>query len=283
MKILLSGATGFIGTHVLRILIRDGHQIHATAHHARHELPENFPRDQVIYCPYHAGKENTGFSQSFRVPETVIHLAWEGLPRYREAFHKEKVLPEQITFLEDLLRNGCRNLIVSGTCLEYGLQEGCLSEDMDARPVTAYAEAKYQLHQHLLKLQEVLKFKLNWLRLFYTWGPGQNPASLIPQLEQAIREGRKSFDMSHGEQIRDFVPVQKVAACIARLAANDSNQGIVNICSGRGQKVKDFVTDYLKEHSADLVLNTGVYPVPDYEPFAFWGNDSKLKRLVGVL
>jgi dTDP-6-deoxy-L-talose 4-dehydrogenase (NAD+) len=189
-----------------------------------------------------------------------------------------------------MVESGVKNITVAGTCFEYGLQEGCLSETAPAKPCTAYGQAKNELRLMLEELQNTIPFRLNWLRLFYVFSNTYyRPASLLGQLEKALAEKRSSFDMSGGEQLRDYLPVEKAAEYIVKLTLAESTQtqpilpqrgGIVNVCSGQPVSVRQFVENYLSERKADIKLNFGVYPYPDYEPFAFWGDAGRLNELL---
>jgi len=176
--------------------------------------------------------------------------------------------------------NGLKNLVVTGTCFEYGMKEGCLSEDMVADPQNAYALAKDTLRKFLFELQKKHAFDCKWIRLFYMYGEGQNPNSLLSQLQLALQNGDKKFNMSGGEQERDYLPVEKVAEYIVAVALQNEVDGIINCCSGKSIKIKELATNYLKEKNADITLNLGYYPYTDYEPMSFWGDDHKLKQIL---
>src|SRR5205085_3838924 len=122
-------------------------------------------------------------------PDLAIHLAWEGLPNYKSAFHEEVNYPRHLAFLSNLLRNGLKDLSVTGTCFEYGMQEGCLTEDMPCYPANPYARAKDRLRTSLEQLQAEYDFVLKWIRLFYMYGKGQHPNSLLSQLDKALAAG----------------------------------------------------------------------------------------------
>ena len=108
---------------------------------------------------------------------------------------------------------------------------------------------------------------------------GQNPNSLLSQLDRALVNGDAVFNMSGGEQVRDYLPVEKVAENIVKIALQQNVTGIINCCSGKGITVKEFVENYLKEKNKTITLNLGYYPYADYEPMSFWGDDRKLKIL----
>jgi nucleoside-diphosphate-sugar epimerase len=112
------------------------------------------------------------------------------------------------------------------------------------------------------------------------YGAGQSKKSLIPQLEKAIENGDEVFNMSRGDQLRDYLPVEKVAEIIVKCALQDSVQGILNCSSNRPISVLDLVKKHLKKKHKNIKLNTGYYSYPDYEPFHFWGDNTKLLNLI---
>jgi len=169
---------------------------------------------------------------------------------------------------------------VTGTCFEYGMQEGCLKEDMSAFPKNNYGLAKDALRRGLEELEKQNPFAFKWVRLFYIYGKGQNPNSLLSQLDRALGAGDKQFNMSGGEQIRDFLPAENAAKQIVRISLQQKWQGIVNCCSGLPVKVKDFVEAYLNSKHANISLNLGYYPYPEYEPMRFWGDVLRLNKIV---
>jgi dTDP-6-deoxy-L-talose 4-dehydrogenase (NAD+) len=178
-----------------------------------------------------------------------------------------------------MVMNGLVDITITGTCFEYGMQEGCLSEDMAALPANPYAIAKDSLRKLLMEFQVSHPFMLKWVRLFYMYGRGQNPNSLLSQLDAALVRQDPVFNMSGGEQVRDFLPVEQVAAYIVKIALQSGTTGIINCCSGKPVTVKHFVEDYLRQKGQSIILNTGYYAYPDYEPMQFWGDNSKFKSI----
>ena len=135
-------------------------------------------------------------------------------------------------FLKNMIAGGLRSLTVAGTCYEYGLASGCLAEDAAPAPTTCYAVAKNALRVFLEALKKRYPFQLTWCRLFFLYGEGQHPKALIPQVDRALAAGQESFDMSGGEQLRDYLPVEEASRILALIAMQDRHDGIVNICSG---------------------------------------------------
>lgn len=280
-KVLVTGATGFIGNYVINELLKKNYEVIATSVSIEKAQKQEWYH-HVRYIPFDLQNigENENYYSFFDHPDLLIHLAWEGLPNYKADFHLKQNLPRHYKFLKNLVENGLKDITITGTCFEYGMQEGCLSEDMEPRPFNAYANAKNELRLHLTKLSKNSPFTLKWARLFYMYGKGQNPNSLLSQLQMAIDRGDKTFNMSPGDQLRDYLPVEKVAEYIVKIALQDSITGIINCCSGKPVVLKEFVEEYLRKHKASITLNLGSYPYSDIEPKNFWGDVKKLNQIL---
>lgn len=280
-KVLVTGATGFIGNYVVQQLLQLNCAVIATsANEQKARSFSWFPR--VQYIPFQLEAFDTAIDhyRFFNGPDVLIHLAWEGLPNYKSSFHTDINLPRHFAFLQNLVHHGLTDVAVTGTCFEYGMQEGCLQEEMPVYPANPYAMAKNTLREQLQQLQQQYSFMLKWIRLFYMYGKGQNPKSLLSQLDAALEAGEPVFNMSGGEQVRDYLPVEKVAEYIVRIALQKQVTGVINCCSGEPVTIKDFVKDYLAQKKQSIMLNLGYYPYPDYEPMRFWGDNTKLKNIL---
>ena len=280
-KVLVTGATGFIGNYVVEELLGRGCLVIATS--ADEPKAKQTPWfNRVNYLPFDlAAFDPTGdYYDFFQHPDLVIHLAWEGLPNYDSSFHFDINLPRHFAFLSNLIDNGLNDLTVTGTCFEYGIQEGSLKEDMPVFPNNFYAKAKNELRRKLEALSNDHPISLKWLRLFYMYGEGQNPNSLFSQLDNALLRGEKQFNMSGGEQVRDYLPVEKVARYIVTVALQKKVTGVINISSGQGITIKEFVKDYLKKKNKTITLNFGIHPYSVHEPMRFWGDHSKLMTII---
>jgi dTDP-6-deoxy-L-talose 4-dehydrogenase (NAD+) len=277
MKVAVTGASGFIGRHVLAELLERPVEIVAVTRDAGHLI--DFAGRVSIVC-MDLGDVTEGCFHLLGRPDVLIHLAWSGLPNYKSLHHFETELPRQYRFLKTLVEGELRSLVVTGTCFEYGMQSGVLSEDLPTMPNNPYGHAKDALRRQLEFLQTVRSFNFTWARLFYVYGNGQAPGALYPQLKQAVLRGDRQFNLSGGEQLRDYLPVEEIAGCLVALGLRRSNAGVVNVCSGKPVSVRTLVETWLNVNHWKIKLNFGYYPYPDYEPMAFWGDRSRLNAIL---
>lgn len=281
MKVLVTGSTGFIGGYIIPELLKRGVGVTATSRNEEKAQKCEW-YSEVTYKPCDYNRKDIDFFSFFGKPDAIIHLAWEGLPNYKSPVHVEKNLPANCLFLKNFLDAGIKKMVVTGTCYEYGMKCGCLKEEEETSPVTQYGLGKDSLRKYLEFLLPDYNTSFNWVRLFYMYGDGQNENSLVPQLKRAIQNGDTEFNMSGGEQLRDYLDVKDLAGYICDIALQDKYNGIVNCCSGIPVSILRLVEEIKKEMNSGIVLNRGYYPYPDYEPMAFWGDNTTLKKICGT-
>jgi len=268
MKIAVTGASGFVGRHVLSALRMHDVDIVAVTRDAL-RLSDIDPSIQIVEMDI--ADFGTNAFEQLGCPDVLIHLAWDGLPNYKLLYHFEVELPRQYQFLKHMVESGLSSMFVTGTCFEYGMQSGALSVELLPQPNNPYGYAKNSLHQQLQYLKSIRPYNLTWARLFYMYGDGQAASSLYPKLKEAALRGDKDFNMSGGEQLRDYLPVTEIAHQIVCFAKDQRDLGTLNICSGKPISVRNLVEQWLRENGWDMKLNLGYYSYPDYEPMAFWG------------
>lgn len=213
-------------------------------------------------------------------PTHVILLSWPGLPNYQEPFHVTRNLPACVELIEQLAGAGLKRLVVSGTCYEYGLQNGPLKEEQLTDPVNCYAIAKDTLRRTIERRYSVQDLQWCWVRIFYPYGHGQNPRSFLASLQRALDRGEPSFSMSSGRQVRDFVPVSQVARLLLRLATHHDAHGIYNCGSGQPISLRELAEERISKSAASTLLRVGVVPDRLDEPLAFWADTSKSDTLI---
>jgi nucleoside-diphosphate-sugar epimerase len=277
MKVAISGASGQLGLYVVEALEIFDIEIILMARESS-VFPKKFEKYKKIVIDIHNCSSDV-FLQLYK-PDLLIHLAWHGLPNYNDESHLSFEMPMQFKFLKAMIEGGLKNLFVTGTCFEYGFHSGCLSETLNTDPVNIYAKAKKELYSKLELLKNTTNYNLTWARLFYLYGDDQRPSSIYPQLKKAVENRNEFFNMSAGDQIRDYLPLTDAANYIVSLALLCSNSGIVNICSGVPIKLRILVEKWIKENNWEIKLNLGYYPYLDYEPMNFWGDKKKLDSLL---
>lgn len=276
MRIAVSGATGFVGRHVLTALAdRTDADVTALVRQPADALPTGVVQAMVDIA-------DAGVDVFERVgrPDLLIHLAWGGLPNYRSLHHFEDELSAHYRFLKNMVAGGLQSIVVTGTCYEYGMVDGELHEGMLCVPANPYAYSKAVLLRQLQFLKTERPFALTWARLFYMWGRDQASTSLYPLLQAAMNRGDDRFPMSAGEQLRDYLPVERVADLLVDLALRAPDAGVVNISSGTPTSVRSLVERWIAERGSAIMPERGSYPYPDYEPMAFWGSTAKRDALL---
>jgi nucleoside-diphosphate-sugar epimerase len=277
MNIMVTGATGFIGSHLVSRLLSQQHSVSIVTRSFANALHfEWFNSVKIIECDLHNNYKNI-FNDN-NIPDLLIHLSWSGLPNYKNFFHINKNLISDLAFLEFVINSGLSRLTVAGTCLEYGLQSGELDEELPTFPVTAYGFAKDVLRKSLEFFQKEKNFKFQWVRLFYMYGTGQNQNSFLAQLDRAIDSRLPVFDMSYGDQLRDFSSISDIVNKFVFIIENNEISGVVNCCSGKPISIFDLAKKRCEEKRSNIKLNRGALPYLEYEPMHFWGKSSKLDK-----
>lgn len=283
MKVLVTGASGSMGGMVItELLKRGGVEIIATSRDAEKATQLDF-YNRVTYIPYDINEpsEKDLFS-FFGKPDTVIHIAWEKLDNYNVPEHITVYLENHKKFISNLFRNGLKDFNGIGTCYECGLHEGILKEDCTTPPTSQpYSVAKNLLRQFTEVESKKYNVTLKWIRFFYVFGPsvGKVRKNLYTLLQQAMQNGDKTFNMSGGEQVRDFSTPQEMAQRVVRISLQNAVTGIINCGSGRPVKLKEFIQEYLDANNSKIELNLGFYPYADYEPMVTWADTEKLNKI----
>lgn len=282
MRVFLTGATGFIGSHVARLLVHDGCEVYALIR----EGSASLWRVSDIGSRLHVVRGDLGEpggvgAQLERIkPETCIHLAWYTRPNeYLAAHQNVDLLATSIYLASWLAKAGTRRLVVAGTCLEYDTSLGYLSEDSSTRPMSLYAACKLALFHVLQELSRQLAFKLAWLRLFYQYGPGEDPRRLTSSVILSLLRGQEAR-VTSGDQVRDYLYVEDVAAAVWAVAQSEL-EGVVNVGSGVPISVRDMVTAIADVCGRRDLISLGAVPYRASDPTFVCAVNKRLREGTG--
>lgn len=260
MRILLTGAAGFIGSHVARALVRSGHEVHATV------LPTDDLwriRDLEPHLRLYRGTLDLLPLE----PDLAINLAWYAVPgRYLSAPENRECLEQSLRLLGRL---GCR-AVFAGTCFEYDTTRGILREDSPTRPTTLYAECKDRLRREVERRRGSV-----WIRFFYLYGPAEDPRRLIPSVIRGVLRG-EPVPVSPGEQRRDFLHVEDAASAVCAVAFSPL-EGCVNIGSGEAPAIADIVRKIGELGGRPDLIRLGAVPYYPGEPMLIVADNTRLR------
>ena len=247
MRVLLTGATGFVGSHVARLLVRHGHEVHALVlpgdaeeELAKERLGEEGAKVTRVRGDLLDLSSYAGVLEKERF-EACVHLGWYANPKdYLSARVNIDLLNASAQLGARLVDLGCRRLVMAGTCFEYDVAFGLLSESTALRPRHLYSTCKRALFEVMTHLTEGTATSFAWTRLFFLYGPHESRGRLVPAVIDALLAGEQAR-VTTGEQFRDFMHVADAAAAIVHVLENDALTGPVNVATGQPVRVRDVV------------------------------------------
>ena len=213
--------------------------------------------------------------------DVFIHLAWDNLDDHNSTKHII-TYKKNLFFLKKLIAQNIKKIFIMGTCFEYGKRkEGLLKENYSTYPSNNYALSKDMLRKSLFKIIKKKSLtKIIWGRLFYLYGDKQPEKTLYGALKKSIKNNDKEFNMSPGDQKRDYLHVSEVAKYVILLSLHCQKNTIINICSGKGVKLVNIVKKWIKNKNSKIKLNLGYYNYSSKEPLNFWGSVEKLNNFI---
>ena len=241
MRVLLTGATGFIGSQVARALVQQGEDVFALVRPGSDawRIDDIAVSLNVVTGDLADGDAIDAVIQTAR-PDMCIHLAWGLEPgKYLDSLENLDLLASSLQLVSKLEAARCRRFVGVGTCFEYESSPGLLSESSETRPNTMYAASKLGLAMALEQVGRLGGMSTAWARLFYLYGPREDPRRLVPSVVSSLTKGEEAR-VTEGRQIRDFMHVADAAAAICAVADSDLS-GAVNIGSSEPIAVRDIV------------------------------------------
>lgn len=235
MKVLLTGAGGFLGSHLARLLVAQGCEVHALLRPGGDpwRLRDLLPHLHLIQGDLLDPAGDWAAQVRSLRPDLCFHFAWYAEPGvFLTSPLNLKYLAASLALAENLALAGCPRLVVAGSFSEYDQDLGHLSEDAPLRPNTLYGACKAALHQALALWAPAAGVSLLWTRLFSLYGPMEHPKRFVPAVILAALRGEPTR-LSPGAQVRDYLHAADAAAAVWH-AAQAGLTGALNIGSGQG-------------------------------------------------
>ena len=270
MKILVTGASGYLGQGIVKHLLDNNHSVIAIG-----RKPERIDKraEQVATDIF----TTTDPYKSFGEPDVLLHLAWrDGFVHYSDAHIDD--LPKHYQFIKNMIEGGVRKIAVMGSMHEIGFMEGSINETTPCHPVTPYGVSKNILREltEMLCIRNDVKFQ--WLRGYYIVGNSQYGSSIFSKITAAEAEGRNS--RSRWGRISSISSIMRTSVSGQRAVGQDEITGIINICSGYPEKLADRVERYIKENGYAIKLKYGAFPDRPYDSKAVWGDSRKIEAIM---
>jgi nucleoside-diphosphate-sugar epimerase len=279
MRVLVTGASGFIGFHVTKILLERNHQVAILVMPGdpMTRLQPYLNRLETISSALESKDLLESSIDQFK-PEGCIHLAWYAEPgKYLDSAKNIQSLESSLSLFQALIEAGCRQIVAAGTCFEYDTNFGYLHEDTPACPASLYAAAKLSCYLLGGQLAAQAKIPFSWGRIFYPYGPLEDHRRLVPAAIKALKQGLP-FPASTGEQIRDYIHVNDVAAAFCVLMEKKAD-GIFNISSGVPVPIRQLLETLGNLMNRANLIRFGALPYRKWEPPFICGNNKRLRHL----
>jgi nucleoside-diphosphate-sugar epimerase len=269
--VLVTGASGFVGTQIVNQLLRNGHTVRLAARpEAAKLLATRFPDATILECEDLFTQSTSWWEASCKGADALIHAAWYVNPAdYLDSEQNAACVAGSFRMAQGAARAGVQHFVGLGTCMEYALPSDRLDISSPTAPSTVYGACKLALFQILDAFFSSAEVRFSWCRLFYLFGEGENENRLYPYLNRRLEAGEKA-QLGAGTQLRDYMDVAVAGARIADVI--DTGQvGAINICSGQSVSIRQFAEGIADRYGRRDLLEFGTHQPHPRDPSAVVG------------
>jgi nucleoside-diphosphate-sugar epimerase len=279
-RVLLTGATGFIGSHLARLLVGEGHEVAAIVrpNADRWRIADIEPRLRLIVGDLRCFGHMRQDIRAHR-PEICVHLAWQGWSGRAEAEANLSSLAVSLEVLRAMVELSCDRFVAAGTCFEYDLSYDRLSESTPLRPHDLYGACKKSLFEVAQPFSALTGVSVATARIFYSYGPFEDARRLVPSITRALLRGEEA-KVTRGEQVRDYLHVSDIVSAIWHLSRGTVT-GAVNVASGEAVTIADMARRIAAMLGREDLLQLGALPYRDGEPMHIVADPSRLRCDLG--
>jgi nucleoside-diphosphate-sugar epimerase len=284
-KVLITGISGFIGSHLARRLVEEGADVYGLVRNSSNLWRIQDFKSQ-IKLHYIDLRDFRGVGKAVQdiKPQKVFHLG-----AYVDVSRSSKVIDEMVevnlkgtlNLLRTLDETGYDCFINTGTSEEYGDNPAPFREEQIPNPISPYSASKAAITLFCQMLHKTNKLPIVTLRPFLTYGPGQESNMLIPSLIKKTLKG-ETFEMTRGEQTREFNYVDDIVDGFIKASINLRAVGeIINIGNGVEYEVRDVVAIILRLMNSSLKPKVGALDYRPGETWHFYCDNTKAREILG--
>lgn len=275
MKILVTGANGYIGSKVVKKLCDLGNEVVATdMNNTNIDKRAEFKKADIF-------ENRSDCFSFFGKPDVCLHLAWRDGFVHDSPKHMGD-LSSHYRFLCSLIDGGLKQIACMGTMHEIGYYEGCVDENTPCNPLSMYGVAKNALRKSLELYCNEKGCKYQWLRAYYIYGNDDFGHSIFVKIRQASKEGKKTFPLNSGKNKYDFIFVDDLAKQISYAVSQNRVLGIINVCTGKPVSLGEEVEWYVKQNKLNIKFEYGKFPDRPYDSPCIYGDNKKIEEILRI-
>lgn len=274
MKILVTGANGYIGSHVVKCLLDNNIDVIACDINT-----SNVDKRATCINIDIFNSQNINMYKELHSPDVCLHMAWRnGFVHNSESHMIDLSLHYQ--FLTKIIDGGLKHLAIMGTMHEVGYWVGAIDESTPCNPSSLYGIAKDALRRAIMLYASQKNCLLQWIRCYYIIGDDLKSNSIFGKIIKAANNNQKSFPLNSGKNKYDFIKIEQLAEQISATIMQDEVFGVINCCSGMPVSLGEQVESFIREHNLNLSLIYGAFPDRPYDSPCIYGDDSKIKYIL---